>query len=529
MRCALVLLLPLLAGCSHLVVSEPYEPREVPGARLVLREGVALAELRGEPAELGRQSGALFAPQIAELCATMFGGDDDGAQARAGEVLGRALPAPYRREIEACARAAGLPAGRLLVANCVVDFCCSALGAWGEATGGRGLLVARNMDFFPANLLGGHTVVSVVHAPGKRSFAAVGWPGMSGVISGINDRGVAAMILVRLGARSGRVALAEPLAFRVREVLEQAEDLRQAIRILTASPVASGHYVLLCDPHAALTAFQGEDGCFQLLEPEGDVLVASNAEVEGQRLGLDLDGQARVDLGYGLQTDARANCLYRIAREHRGRLDAALLRGALGASYLDHVNAQAMLFAPARRVLQLALGTTFSPAARGAWTELELGPALAGESIERVVARDLGTPEFAPARYEDAPQPTDRERLRRRNREVLAALPRIPDPRERALAALRVADRLEDADGLGLDRALAALLGALREGAHLAGGLDEGERERLARPLRAAARRARRRFAGTAPFTQGAERDLDRLLLELTPAHSSAGRAPSGG
>jgi hypothetical protein len=54
------------------------------------------------------------------------------------------------------------------------------------------------------------------------------------------------------------------------------------------------------------------------------------------------------------------------------------MRSTLTATYLADINAQAMLFVPARRRLELALGTGLRPAALQPWHGLDCAPLLAG-------------------------------------------------------------------------------------------------------------------------------------------------------
>ena len=62
------------------------------------------------------------------------------------------------------------------------------------------LRVARNMDFFPAKLLGPGTVLTVWRRPGVRTVIGVGWPGYAGIVSGMNDAGLSVCILLQHGA-----------------------------------------------------------------------------------------------------------------------------------------------------------------------------------------------------------------------------------------------------------------------------------------------------------------------------------------
>src|SRR6185436_5650885 len=129
-----------------------------------------------------------------------------------------AIADDHRAELRAFARAAHIDAGALQRANLVVDTSCSALVRLADPATGQPLMVARNMDFFPAAVLGRATLVSVMRPTGKQAFASVGWPGYNGVISGMNARSLSACIL--LNYASGQARAGTPIAYRAREILE---------------------------------------------------------------------------------------------------------------------------------------------------------------------------------------------------------------------------------------------------------------------------------------------------------------------
>src|SRR5437868_6461971 len=81
------------------------------------------------------------------------------------------------------------------------------------------LLVGRNMDFAPANVLGTKTLVTVYRPHAEHAFVSVGWPGFAAVASGMNDEGLCALILINSGARKRGPGI--PLGFAVRRILER--------------------------------------------------------------------------------------------------------------------------------------------------------------------------------------------------------------------------------------------------------------------------------------------------------------------
>jgi hypothetical protein len=56
------------------------------------------------------------------------------------------------------------------------------------------------MDYLGLGYLHEYTLVTVYRPRGKRAFVAVGYPGMVGVVSGINDAGLAVTALETTGS-----------------------------------------------------------------------------------------------------------------------------------------------------------------------------------------------------------------------------------------------------------------------------------------------------------------------------------------
>lgn len=360
-----VLLSLLLAGCSHLLVTSPssvYDEATVQGAHLVTREGLALVSVGGTPEDIGRQLGAL----VGEPMRTMHGEFFElvpPTPAQRAQALARAVPADHHRELQMLSLVADVPFEDALVANLVVDSACTAFVASGAATASGELLFARNMDFPPAHLLGPGTLVLLVRPVGKKAFVSLGWPGITGVVTGMNEDGLCAAILVNFAGHATETRGATPLPYVVREVLERCATVEEASAFLRASAPASGHFVMLAD---ARTAAVVEPGAPDRL-PVDCLLTCSNGEVAPEA---------------GLQTDERARALGDLVDEHRGRLDLDLARSILGATYLDYINAQAVVFEPATRRVSIAVGTTLRPAALQDWVRLDLAQAFGAGGFE---------------------------------------------------------------------------------------------------------------------------------------------------
>jgi hypothetical protein len=346
----------------------------VPGGSRAVHDRLTVAVVAGTPQELGAAEGELFAARIAPLLKLMTWQPRlllARRTARFRATLAAISPATQVR-LTAVAAASGVAARTLLEANALVDAQCSAVVALPAA--GQPLRVARNMDFFPARQLGPETILQIVRGNDQRAYASITWPGSAAVISGMNDAGVVACILLNLAGAD--LPGGEPVGLRLAAILAHETTLAGAVARFAASPVGSSHYVLLADAENATLIWQDHDGLHQD-HPVDGWLIADN----GPRRN-------------GTPCDARGCQLAAQARNCTAPPDAAWLRRSLTASYMLGINAQAMLFEPASRTLELALGSAAAqPAATAQWQRIPLADLFAGT----VTAQDALVVPLAPS------------------------------------------------------------------------------------------------------------------------------------
>jgi hypothetical protein len=333
---------------------------------------VRVVVCQGGPRELGAQSAAgqgdiirtlLWLTAVRSLPSRLF------HPARTAALIA-AIPTAYRQELEALAEVSGASLAMVLTGNVLVDNQCSALVSPERA--GEPLRVARNLDFFPASVIGPRSVVQVVRPLGAHAFVSLGWPGFAGVTSGMNDAGVTACVLLNHGERGMRPGV--PVCFRMREILEHCATLEEAVACFNASPVASSQYVLLADRSSSALVWQGADGAHRDDPRHGWLVAANGKRVDG--LPVDARGRRLLAVGAGLAA---------------GVVSDAAMRQALTATYMDTLNAQAMVFVPARLTLEFALGSAFRPAALGRWRSIALAGLFAGAAARSPALQELGS------------------------------------------------------------------------------------------------------------------------------------------
>lgn len=151
-------------------------------------------------------------------------------------------------------------------------FACS-LVAVGSARGRDGhAYLARNFDFEGGDVFDTGKVVLAVRPTGGYGFVSVIWAGMAGVVSGINEHGLA--IVLNAGASADYRRIGTPTTLLIRRALEHARNIEEALPILTGSRPFISDILGLSDATGRVAVLE--------LTPErhalrtGDLIVATN-------------------------------------------------------------------------------------------------------------------------------------------------------------------------------------------------------------------------------------------------------------
>lgn len=116
-----------------------------------------------------------------------------------------------------------------------------------EATPDGSGLLARAFDFEVDDIFDRRKAVFLVREDGKIPFASVAWPGLVGVVSGMNLEGVA--VVVHGGRAREPRALGEPVVHALRRVLSEARTTEDAARLLAERQAMVSHIVIVTDAH----------------------------------------------------------------------------------------------------------------------------------------------------------------------------------------------------------------------------------------------------------------------------------------
>ncbi len=122
---------------------------------------------------------------------------------------------------------------------------CTTFTLGGDALEGGGGILARAFDFEVDEVFDDHKAVFLIQEAGQIPFASVAWPGLVGVVSGMNAAGLAVVVH---GARGGNPqAEGEPVVHALRRVLSTAHSTEEALSALATQSAMVSHIVILTD------------------------------------------------------------------------------------------------------------------------------------------------------------------------------------------------------------------------------------------------------------------------------------------
>ncbi len=110
---------------------------------------------------------------------------------------------------------------------------CSAFACRGSQTESGRLIVGRNFDFYVGDDFARNKMVLFVEPETGYKFASVAWPGMVGVLSGMNEAG----LTVTINAANGKIptSSATPISLLARDILQYASNIEEAYAIAQKS------------------------------------------------------------------------------------------------------------------------------------------------------------------------------------------------------------------------------------------------------------------------------------------------------
>jgi hypothetical protein len=313
---------------------------------------IPVVEFSGNPASIGAQHGHRFDDVIhllyeKYLLVQVPPSEITSARLAAASFETQMLP-EHRDEVAALAQACQMNPLDMALAQCFLDLsdiqACSTITLPPDASPDHVARFGRNLDFPSLDLLDKYSAVMIYHPQGKFQFAVVGWPGLIGVLSGMNEYG---LCLSNMEVdREPRLPEAMPYSLLYRCVLEQCRTVDEAIAFLQKTPRQSANNLMLMDATGKRAVAE--------IRPEG---VNVRWGIPGSPL-ISTNHQRNQDYNSpGLCW--RYDSLNADAKSHFGQIDKTALESMLGKVVQgDHgdMTLQSMVFEPANLVIYLAAG-----------------------------------------------------------------------------------------------------------------------------------------------------------------------------
>ncbi len=288
-----------------------------------------------------------------------------------GSGMVKKFPEPYRAEMEAMIRTSQAQATDVYVGNTFFDlkkvFACSAVMVDAERSSTGGPLLGRNLDYPSLGYINEYSLVSVYRPKGKKAFAMIGFPGLVGCISGMNQDGLCLAILEVYDVKAGEKGFNPngiPYALCHRRLLEECSTIAEAKKLLESLPRTTTLNLVVADKKGVAVFEVTPDRVVQR-DPKQGVCACTN-----HYLTAPLKPAKPLNPNDSFQRFASLVKL----RQASGKVSPEDLRKKLDAVNLGELTLQTMVFEPATLKLHLALGPV--PASRHPLRTIDLAPLL---------------------------------------------------------------------------------------------------------------------------------------------------------
>ena len=151
----------------------------------------------------------------------------------------------YLREMDALAGGAGLAREEVRLANYFPElFHCSGFAVFGKATVDGKMYHGRVLDYLRGMGLEQSAVVMVLQPDRGNAWVNVGYAGFIGSVTAMNEKHIA---IGEMGGKGQGRWDGKPMAELVREVMEKASTLDEAVEIMRKGPRTCEYYYVISD------------------------------------------------------------------------------------------------------------------------------------------------------------------------------------------------------------------------------------------------------------------------------------------
>lgn len=225
-------------------------------------DGYPVLHLKGSSYEMGYQHGVLLKESVRKNFDTLLNVKGSTTLAKWGpiavtprpliamvvQVQRPHVPDRYMEELRGLAEGAELPLADVEVGNFIPEmFHCSGFALMNSATADGSMLHGRVLDYAVDWGLQEHAIIIVAEPEGRVPFVNVTYAGFVGSVTGMNAEQIS---IGEMGGRGLGHWEGVPMAFLLREALETASNLEEAISTFRDNARTCEYYYVVADGRA---------------------------------------------------------------------------------------------------------------------------------------------------------------------------------------------------------------------------------------------------------------------------------------
>ena len=224
--------------------------------RLEMHDGTRVLIVKGTPAEMGEQHGTLLKKEINNVTRRILYGIGVGSSLDKGrwffgeiescqQRIAPFINPRYLEEMDAIALASGNDKEEMRLANFFPElFHCSGFALLGSATKDGKIFHGRILDYLKGVGLEQNAVVIAMQPDQGNAWVNISYAGFVGTVTAMNDKHIS---IGEMGGRGEGNWDGKPMAQLLREVMERASTLDEAVAILRKGPRTCEYYYVVAD------------------------------------------------------------------------------------------------------------------------------------------------------------------------------------------------------------------------------------------------------------------------------------------
>jgi hypothetical protein len=243
---------------------------------LCQNQGKLILFVSGTPQQMGAAQGAMLAPLVrmmTERAVYLVGGADSfhsghwffDTMADVERRTQQHIPQRFFDEIDALGQAADVSQRDARLANLFPErFHCSGVAVRGKASAGGRVIHARVLDYMRDIDLQDAALVTVFMPKDRHAWMSLGYAGFVGTVTAMNEKGLA---IGEMGGRGEGQWDGVPMSLLLRDIMERASTVDEAVAIFRESPRTCEYYYVVSDPSGAMRGLRCTPDEVTVLQP----------------------------------------------------------------------------------------------------------------------------------------------------------------------------------------------------------------------------------------------------------------------